>query len=166
MPRSNQSLQAALQELDVRLQRMIQAGISSTYESAGQLADEGKAEVQRLIRHKGSYKPYFTKDGKPRMSSMPGEPPATEVGNELDKSIVSVRISRRNENPAKAAFGSTAGYAPFLEFGTTKMEPRPFMRPARDHVRSIAGGIVANNFYKNMINKAKKMRRQNVRLEF
>lgn len=165
MSKANQSLQAALQELDVRLQRMIQAGVASTYESAGQLADAGKEEVHRLIRHKGSYKEYYTKDGKTRTSSQPGEPPATEPGNTLDNSIVSTRISRRNENPAKAAFGSTAKYAPHLEFGTAKMQPRPFMRPAREHVSRIAGGIVANNFYKNMLNKAKKMRRQNVRIE-
>ena len=165
MPNPNQSLQAALQEMDFRIQRMIQAGVASTYESVGQLADAGKEEANRITRHKGTYKAYRTKDGKTRMSSKPGEPPSTEAGNTLDKSIISTRISRRNENPAKAAFGSTAPYAAHLEYGTSKMEPRPFMRPAREHVARIAGGIVANNFYKNMLNKAKKMRRQNVRIQ-
>lgn len=166
MPNPNQSLQAALQEMDVRIQRIIQAGVASTYESVGQLADAGKEEVHRLIRHKGTYKDYLAKDGTIRTSSQPGEPPASDTGNPLDKSIVSTRISRRNENPAKAAFGSTASYAAHLEYGTSRMAPRPFMRPAREHVAKIAGGIVANNFYKNMMNKAKKMRRLNVKVPF
>ena len=84
MSKQSASLDRAIRELDTRIQRIIQAGVSSTYESAGQLADRGKDYVQESIRHEGTYKSYIDKRGNPRMSSAPGEAPASAAGNDLD----------------------------------------------------------------------------------
>ena len=166
MSKQSASLDRAIRELDTRIQRIIQAGVSSTYESAGQLADRGKDYVQESIRHEGTYKSYIDKRGNPRMSSAPGEAPASAAGNDLDKSIYSKKISKRNANPAIAEFGSTSPYAMSLEYGTEKMAPRPFMRPAAEKLRSKdVESIVVGNFATKMARKIKSMRRLDVRLD-
>lgn len=60
---------------------------------------------------------------KPHRASAPGESPATDRGTLLNSII-----SRSKELSAEA--GSNVLYAPYLEFGTTGMEPRPFLQPA------------------------------------
>ncbi len=58
-------------------------------------------------------------------ASAPGQPPATDSGG-LVKSI-SWRTFNRG---LSAEVGSHIFYAPFLEDGTSKMDPRPWLRPA------------------------------------
>jgi HK97 gp10 family phage protein len=58
-------------------------------------------------------------------ASAPGQPPATDSGG-LVKSI-SWRTFNRG---LSAETGSNIFYAPFLEDGTSKMDPRPWLRPA------------------------------------
>lgn len=155
-----------MKDLDARIQRIIQAGVSSMYDSANQLANTGKDYVQESIRHEGTYKPYIDKRGNQRMSSAPGEPPASAIGNDLDKSVYSKPISRKNANPAIAEFGSTSPYAMSLEYGTEKMAPRPFMRPAAEKLRSKdVEGVVVGNFAARMARKIKSMGHLKVRLD-
>ena len=166
MSKQSASLNKAIKELDFRIQRIIQAGVSSMYESANQLADIGKEYAQDSIRHEGTYKPYIDKRGNPRMSSAPGEPPSSAAGNDLDKSIYSKKISKRNSNPAIAEFGSTSPYAAALEYGTERMAPRPFMRPAAEKLRSKdVEMVVVSNFATRMARKIKSMKHLKVRLD-
>lgn len=166
MSKQSASLNRAIKEIDVRIQRIIQAGVSSMYESANQLADIGKEYAQDSIRHEGTYKPYIDKRGNPRISSAPGEPPASAAGNDLDKSIYSKKISKRNANPAIAEFGSTSPYAAALEYGTERMAPRPFMRPAVEQLRSKdVESVVVSNFVIKMARKIKSMKHLRVRLD-
>lgn len=58
-------------------------------------------------------------------ASAPGQPPATDSGG-LVKSI-SWRTFNRG---LSAETGSNIFYAPFLEDGTSKMDPRPWLQPA------------------------------------
>ena len=165
MSKQSASLDKAIKEIDFRIQRIIQAGVSSMYDSANQLAEIGKGYVQDSIRHEGTYKPYIDKRGNQRMSSAPGEPPASASGNDLDKSIYSKKISKRNSNPAIAEFGSNSPYAMSLEYGTEKMAPRPFMRPAVEKLRSAdVKDVVVGNFVDRMYKKIKNMKRLDVRL--
>ena len=166
MSKQTKSLNKAIKDVDNRIQIIIQAGVSSMYESANQIADLGKEYVNESIRHEGTYKQYVDKRGNVRMSSAPGEPPASAPGNDLDKSIYSKKISKKNQNPAIAEFGSTSPYARALEYGTEKMAPRPFMRPAAEKLRSSdVERIVVGNFAMRMARKIKSMRHLNVRLD-
>ena len=67
-------------------------------------------------RYKRGEKSYHT-------ASAAGEPPANDTGR-LASSIVA--DSKRMES----TFSANVDYASHLEYGTKKMQPRPFMRPS------------------------------------
>lgn len=159
---ANRDLQQAIKDFDAAMKSVIQAGVASTYESAITLAQEGQKEVRRLVDHPGSYKPYYDKSGNLRISSQPGEPPASGPSYDLYKSAYSRVTSARNANPATSVFGVTVPYAEKMEYGTERVAPRPFMRPALSHVASIAEQIVGKRFYEAMIRRAKKDRPRKV----
>lgn len=61
----------------------------------------------------------------PHQASAPGEAPARDTG----KLIRAMRYnSRRLPNGAEVIVQNEADYAMYLEFGTSKMQPRPFFR--------------------------------------
>jgi len=62
-------------------------------------------------------------------ASAPGEAPASDTGNLVSKIIV------KQDGQDKANVESNANYSAFLEFGTSKMEPRPFLFPAFEKSR-------------------------------
>lgn len=57
-------------------------------------------------------------------ASAPGEPPANDTGN-LARNITATVVS-----PNEAIVNSGAAYARHLEYGTTNIAQRPYMRPA------------------------------------
>lgn len=67
--------------------------------------------------------------GKNHVPSAPGEPPNANTG-ELHTSIHAERTG-----PLTAVSVADAPHATPLEFGTSKMQERPFMRPAAKTVR-------------------------------
>lgn len=84
-------------------------------------ADMVKAEAQRSITA-GSV------SGKGHVPSAPGEAPNNDTG------ILKNNIETALPSPLVAEVTSNAPYAAALEFGTSKMAARPYMRPARDKV--------------------------------
>ena len=67
----------------------------------------------------------YTRRGVVHQASAPGEPPAADLGG-LHTSI-SVKL---DFGGLRAFINAGASYAAALEYGTARMEPRPFMRPA------------------------------------
>ncbi|HHV79089.1 MAG TPA: hypothetical protein GXX40_05685 [Firmicutes bacterium] len=74
-------------------------------------------------------------------ASAPGETPALRTGrlfNSIDYYVIGTGLNLRG------IVGSPLEYAPYLEFGTSKMERRPFLRPTyereRENVKDILGG--------------------------
>lgn len=67
--------------------------------------------------------------------SAPGDPPAIDTG-ELARSIEIVELSKKH-----VRLQSDAEHAPMLEYGTTKMEERPFMLPAAEQTAAEADKI-------------------------
>ena len=69
--------------------------------------------------------------GKGHVPSAPGEPPNRDTGV-LDQNVAAKKTGRLTAETA-----SSAPYSAALEFGTSKMEERPFMRPATQKSRPI-----------------------------
>ena len=79
---------------------------------------------------------YTRGNGRTHQASAPGEAPAIDYGNLVN----SVQISE--VTPERAIIGTGVEYAEHLEFGTSRMAPRPFLRPAVDeHEREIVAAI-------------------------
>ena len=83
-------------------------------------ADMVKAEAQHLIT-RGSV------SGKGHVASKPGDPP----NNDTD--VLKNNIEAAMTGTLEATVTSSAPYAGALEGGTSKMDARPYMRPARDN---------------------------------
>lgn len=62
--------------------------------------------------------------GKHHVPSLPGEPPNEDTG------VLRINIETTQPAPLRVEVSSNAPYASHLEFGTSKMAPRPYMRPA------------------------------------
>ena len=67
--------------------------------------------------------------GKFHVPSAPGSAPNQDTGV-LGNNIENVQVE-----PLLVEVSSNASYSSALEFGTSRMEPRPFMAPARDAER-------------------------------
>lgn len=83
--------------------------------------------------------------GKGHIPSAPGEPPNNDTGG-LKDSIVETPESMYPPMVHVTAGGGQTVYAPMLEFGTSRMEERPFMRPATAKKRHRAAEIIARVF--------------------
>lgn len=64
--------------------------------------------------------------GKGHVPSKPGEPPSNDSG------VLANNIEVTQPEPLEVVISSNAPYATALELGTSKMEARPYFRPARD----------------------------------
>lgn len=64
--------------------------------------------------------------GSGHVSSAPGEPPNRDTG------LLDSNIETTQPSPLLVRVSSNAPYSKPLEFGTSKMAPRPSMTPARD----------------------------------
>lgn len=76
--------------------------------------------------------------GKNHVPSRPGEPPNRDTG------VLSGNIEATQEGPLRAIASSNAPYSQELEFGTSKMAARPFMKPAAAKVRPLVQKLVAD----------------------
>lgn len=113
-----------------RLRRMTKAGpkITAALYAAGQLIE---IEAEHSITE-GSI------SGKNHVPSLPGEPPNADT-RLLDTSIDTEIVST---NPPRVHVSSNAPYSVRLEWGTSKMEERPYMRPATAKKRREAVAVV------------------------
>lgn len=67
--------------------------------------------------------------GKGHVPSAPGQPP------NYDSGVLANNIETTQPAPLRVQVSSNAPYSAPLEFGTSRMAARPFMRPARDKKR-------------------------------
>ncbi len=83
--------------------------------------------------------------GKGHIPSRPGEPPNADT-RDLDTKI-ETRIVRRGDNP-RVDVEAFSAHAVFMEFGTSRVAERPFMRPAaakkRGNVRASVSRAVSS----------------------
>lgn len=62
--------------------------------------------------------------GRNHVPSLPGEPPNEDTG------VLRTNIETTQPAPLRVEISSNAPYAAALEFGTSRMAERPYMRPA------------------------------------
>lgn len=74
--------------------------------------------------------------GKGHVPSLPGEPPNEDTG------VLRSHIETTQPGPLKVEVSSNAPYAAALEFGTSKMAERPYMRPATARKRKEVVALV------------------------
>ena len=82
-------------------------------------------------------------------ASAPGEAPASDTGNLVSQIMV------RQETRDNVVVESNALYSSFLEFGTSKMLPRPFLFPATERSRPKITQAVFNRVVKEIKRLAK-----------
>ena len=74
--------------------------------------------------------------GKNHVVSQPGQPP------NQDTRVLGNNIEAVMTGPLSAEVSSNAPYSNALEYGTSKMAARPFMRPARDKEQEAVRALV------------------------
>lgn len=111
------------QQILEKVRQGLVAGIFKTTEEIRNVAIES-------ILAGGQTGKIYRRRGVEHQASAPGEAPASDTG------YLAGSISTYYEDGGLTGI-VTAGaeYAAYLEFGTVKMEPRPFMRPALDGER-------------------------------
>ena len=67
----------------------------------------------------------YKRRGVTHTASAPGQAPATDTGR-----LASVGVLFEQVGPVSVTVGSPLVYAAYLEYGTTRMAPRPVWRPA------------------------------------
>lgn len=79
----------------------------------------------------------YRRRGVEHQASAPGEAPASDTGT-----LVQRGSTRYEPNLLTGYVNFATKYAAPLEFGTTKMEPRPFLRPAlAENLENITNGV-------------------------
>lgn len=110
--------------------------------TAGIAAAELIANVMREeIRRPGSGRVYTRPGGKTHQASAPGEPPTTDTGRLIN--AIATAITATGLLVTKVAVGVRLAIAYWrdLEFGTVRVAPRPFIRPAVQLAKAGAADI-------------------------
>ena len=90
-----------------------------TEEAADKMVENMKTSILSGAK---SGRQYY-KNGARHTASAPGQSPANQTGD----LVKSIKVSKSKN---KATVSISKNYAVFLEFGTSKMRPRPFILPA------------------------------------
>lgn len=108
----------------------------------GALAIENRA-VEGIIDPPKTGRIYRSKHRKGALhqASAPGEFPAADSGR-LHQSITSVEAS--TDTTLRFETGGNVDYATYLELGTSRMEPRPFLTPAyNENIEKVKANVRA-----------------------
>lgn len=113
-----QELIRNIRAYDLRAQGRVMTALDVT-------AIEVEANVKRRISYKGGGRTYQRRSVM-HQASAPGEPPATDTGR--------LRASYRRRSHGRFTRDVYSGveYAPYLEFGTRRIKPRPHLKPSWD----------------------------------
>lgn len=114
-------LTSRIPEITAQLQPQAQAVVERT---AYDIQRRARIKIQTGPKTGRVYKRY----GREHQASAPGEPPATDTGFLAGTIQVAVRM-------LEAIVDVFADYGVYLEFGTSRMAPRPFLSPSVSEAR-------------------------------
>ena len=116
------NLKKVLSQLD-KLEKDMELPFQEIVKGGGQLIrTEAIKSIQTGAKSGIVYQKYNPR--REHRASAPGQSPASDTGNLVSKIIV------KQKSADVTNVESNANYSAFLEYGTSKMEPRPFMLPA------------------------------------
>ena len=116
------NLKKVLSQLD-KLEKDMEIPFQEIVKGGGQfIRGEAIKSIQAGAKSGIVYEKYNPR--RSHRASAPGQAPASDTGNLVSKIIV----KQKSKNITNVE--SNADYSAFLEYGTSKMEPRPFMLPA------------------------------------
>lgn len=118
----------ALKGGDKHLRRLKRLSGEAVLRIAGAVVQKGAEDIRTEARHLITAGSASGQSGgkHQHIRSRPGEPPNNEFGT------LESHIEDRRTGPTTAEVTSNADHANPLEFGTSRMAARPYMRPARD----------------------------------
>ena len=106
-----------------KLNKQLEPDFQEVVKGGGQLIrGEAIKSIQSGAKSGIMYQKYNPR--REHRASAPGQSPASDTGNLVSKIIV------KQKSADVTNVESNANYSAFLEYGTSKMEPRPFMFPA------------------------------------
>ena len=106
-----------------QLNKQLEPDFQEIVKGGGQLIrGEAVKSIQQGSKSGVVYEKYNPR--RSHRASAPGEAPASDTGNLVSKIIV------KQKTKDITNVESNANYSAFLEYGTSKMQPRPFMLPA------------------------------------
>ena len=116
------NLKKVLSQLD-KLEKDMEIPFQEIVKGGGQLIRaEAIKSIQTGAKSGVLYQMYNPR--REHRASAPGQAPASDTGNLVSKIIV------RQKSQDVTSVESNANYSAFLEYGTSKMQARPFMLPA------------------------------------
>ena len=77
------------------------------------------------------------KSGNKKLRSKPSEAPRMESGNLRSNIEVKIYASGKSLGLQAGVFNGKAPYAKMLEYGTTRIKPRPFLRPVLSQYKQV-----------------------------
>ena len=135
------NLKKVLSQLD-KLEKDMEIPFQEIVKGGGQLIrTEAIKSIQTGAKSGVMYQKYNPR--REHRASAPGQAPASDTGNLVSKIIV----KQKTKNITNVE--SNADYSAFLEYGTSKMEPRPFMLPAFEKSKK----PIINAVFKRVKNK-------------
>jgi len=99
--------------------KLLDSAMGITEEAADNMVENMKKSILSGSKSGNQY----YKNGSRHTSSSPGQAPANQTG----ALVKSIKVNKSNN---KAIISISKNYAVFLEYGTSKMRPRPFILPA------------------------------------
>ena len=116
------NLKKVLSQLD-KLEKDMEIPFQQIVKGGGQLIRaEAIKSIQTGAKSGVVYQMYNPR--REHRASAPGQAPASDTGNLVSKIIV------KQKGQDVTSVESNANYSAYLEYGTSKMQPRPFMLPA------------------------------------
>jgi len=135
------NLKKVLSQLN-RLQKDMEVPFQEIVKGGGQLIrGEAIKSIQTGSKSGVMYQMYNPR--REHRASAPGESPASDTGNLVSKIIV------KQKSKDITSVESNADYSAYLEYGTSKMEARPFMLPAFEKSKK----PIINAVFKRVKNK-------------